>query len=512
MEFNQKSYVTEKLKGKTNFLLLFLMFIILFSGCKKEEGPTQQISSFENFSFLKNHNPGLDYNIKFDYYGQQIKGRVPYSVDIKNLVASFDHAGTPPMVNNIPQESGQTVNDFSQVLKYDVAYEDGSFEHYEVDITWFTGFPMFHIYTDGSEEIDSKEEYRTGNAILAGGRSFEDGSGDMKIRGRGHSTWYFHPKKPYQLKFDEKTEVFGMPADKKWIFLSEHSDKTLMRNQLAFELGYMSNLDWTPQSVYAEVFVNDDFRGCYNISQKVEESSNRVNIGDDGFLLELDTPDHLEEDDIYFQSNHFTIQIKEPEINSGSSEYEYIKNYIIDFENALYSENFTDPETGYKKYIDPDSFVDWYLINEIAKNQDARDYSSMYCHLEPGKKLKMGPIWDFDLGFGNVNYSDCEYPLGYWVKYHAWITRMFEDPEFVAKVKERFSYFKANEQYFLEFIDNTASNLKYSQQENDERWEVYGNWIWPNPVVFDTHQEEVEYLKDWFERRMKWLDEVYSSL
>ena len=361
---------------KTQFILIIALLFV-FSGCKKDDENSQPHSSFNDFSFLRKHNPSLDSDINMTFYGQKITGRLPYDADIKNLVATFSYANNSVSVNNHVQESGITINDFSQVLTYDVKKQDGSLDAFEVDATWFTGFPMFHIYTDGGAEIDSKDEYRTGNAVLAGGRSFEDGLGDMKIRGRGHSTWYFHPKKPYQLKFAEKTEVFGMPADKKWIFLSEHSDKTLMRNQLAFELGYLSNLDWTPQSVYAEVFVNDDFRGVYHISQKVEESSNRVDIGNDGFLLELDTPDHLAEDDIFFKSNHFTIQIKEPEINSGGSEFEYISNYIVEFENALYSENFADPETGYKKYADLESFVDWYLINEIAKNQDARDYSSM---------------------------------------------------------------------------------------------------------------------------------------
>lgn len=498
------------MRGKFLYFILAILFIT--TGCEKDSDNTVPQATFSNFSFLKQHNPGLTSDIKLDYYGQQLKGRLPYSVDIKNLVASFDHTGSPVLMNNIVQESGITKNDFTQPIIYTVTNPEGSVENFEVDITWFTGLPLFYIYTDDGAEIDSKEEYRQGNALMTGGRDFEDGAGEMKIRGRGHSTWYFHPKKPYQLKFDEKTEVFGMPADKKWIFLSEHSDKTLMRNHLAFEMGHISNLEWTPQTIYAEVILNDDYVGTYTISQKVEESSNRVNIGDNGYLLEIDTPDHLNDGDVYFNSTRFMLQIKEPEIAFDSEEYNYIKNYIIEFENTLYSDHFLDAEIGYKKYVDVDSFVEWYLINEIVKNQDSRDYSSMYCTLIPGQKLKMGPLWDFDLGFGNVNYSDCEFPTGYWVKYHAWINRMFEDPEFVLKVKERFSYFKDNEAYLIDFIDSTADKLKYAQEENDIRWDVFGNWIWPNPVVFNTHQEEVDHLKDWFTRRMAWLDDVYNSL
>jgi len=303
-----------------------------------------------------------------------------------------------------------------------------------------------------------------------------------------------------------------MPEDRKWIFLAEHSDKTLMRNSLAFEMGYISNLDWTPEHQYSEVFINGEYNGTYNITQKVEASENRVNLGANGFLCEIDTPDHLEEGDIYFNSTQFTVQIKEPEIDFESQEYNYIKNHIIEFENVLYSSNFKDPQNGYRKYIDVETFVDWYLINEIAKNVDSKDYSSMYFYHVPGLKIKMGPLWDFDLGFGNVDFADSQYPEGFWVKDHKWFSRLFEDPYFVNQVKIRFNYFKSNQDYFIQLIDEKTEYLKYAQKENDQKWDVFGNYIWPNPVVYETHEEEVNYLKNWFVSRMNWLDEAFGAM
>ncbi len=499
---------------RCNLTILVLSTIIILSGCKKEDEPTPDPTNkaFLNFSFLKQNNPSLTYDIYPVYLGNQLIGKLPMNADVKNLIASYDYLGTSVIINGKAQQSGESVVDFTQIVKYSVTNYDGTVDDYYVDAILFTGLPIVNIFTDNYVEIESKEEYVTGTANMIGGRFGEDGSGKMKIRGRGHSTWGLHPKKPYQLKFDDKTKMLGMPKDKKWIFLSEHSDKTLIRNRLAFEMGYISNLDWTPECIYAEVFVNEDYRGTYNISQKVEEGNSRVAIGDEGYLLEIDTPDHLAPDDVYFNSTKFTIQIKEPQIEFGSSEFNYIKNYILEFESVLFSNNFNHPENGYKKYVDLDSFVDWYLINEMAKNQDARDYSSIFVNLVPGEKLKMGPIWDFDLGFGNVNYSECEFPTQFWVKHHSWISRMFLDPIFVSKVKERFAYFKSNEEYFLEIIDSNASLLKYAQAENDKRWDIYGNWIWPNPVVFDSHAQEVDYLKDWFTSRMKWLDTAFQAM
>lgn len=500
------------LKSKIALSLVLLLFI--FSGCTKNEdekvaGPKPVIT---NFSFLKTNNPSLSENIQLVIKDNQFSGKLPYSADVKNLVATFDYVGAFVKVNGVEQKSNTTRNDFTDIVIYSVTGQNGESQDFSVDATYFTGLPIFNIYTKNGVEIESKDDYVSGNAFLFGGRNYSNISGEMEIRGRGHSTWFMHPKKPYQLKFENKTEVFGMPADKKWILLAEYSDKTLIRNKFAFEMGYISNLDWTPQSVYSEVFLNDEYNGTYLITQKVEEGSNRVNLGDEGFLLEIDVPDHISEGDIFFYSTKFLIQIKEPEIETGSTQYNLIKNHIIEFENVLFSDNFLNPETGYKKYIDMPSFVDWYLIEEISKNQDAKDYSSMYFNYIPGEKIKMGPLWDFDLGFGNVNYSDCEFPTGFWVKDHKWISRMFQDPEFVTKVKERFLFFKEKENYFLDVLSEQANALRYAQEENDDRWDLFGNYVWPNPVVYDSHEAEVYHLKTWFETRMKWLDEQFGKM
>ncbi len=333
----------------------------------------------------------------------------------------------------------------------------------------------------------------------------------MKIRGRGNSTWG-HPKKPYQLKFKTQTKVLGIPKDRKWIFLAEHSDKTLLRNKIAFEMGYLSNLDWTPKSEYAEVFLNNEYNGTYNISQKVEESNQRVVLGDNGYLLEIDQLHRLDSDDVYFYTNEFLICIKEPEVAENSSEFDYINNLIINFEANLFSSQFANPTTGYASFIDVDSFVDWYLINEITKNVDARWYSSIFLNVIPGEKIKMGPLWDFDLAFGNVDYADSQYWDGFWIKQNPWYGRLFEDPVFVEKVKERFSYFRDNQNFILDKIDFYANYLNLAQEENDIKWDIIGNYAWPNPVVYDTYEEEVAHLKNWYVQRMDWLANAFNNL
>jgi len=124
----------------------------------------------------------------------------------------------------------------------------------------------------------------------------------------------------------------------------------------------------------------------------------------------------------------------------------------------------------------------------------------------------MGPLWDFDLSFGNVDYADSRYAEGFWVKYNPWYERLFQDPAFVEKVKTRFDYFRDNQSVILEKIDTYAEYLKWAQQENDDKWHTLGIYVWPNPVVFDTYQEEVDHLKSWYINRMNWLETAFGNL
>ena len=469
-----------------------------------------------SFSFTAEKNTELNQNVNLELNGNTFKGRITQNINISELIPDFSYTGSSVSVDGNPQESGVTPNNFDDVVIYKVVNDLGDEAIYQIDVTKFTGLPIINLLTDGSVQIDSKEDYVEGDVSLDGRRDFESLSDlSMKIRGRGNSTWFIHPKKPFQMKLSEKSAFLGMPEDKKWLFLAEYSDKTMLRNTMAFELGYMSNLDWTPAGEFAEVYLNGEYNGTYNITQKVEASSNRVALGDTGYLLELDQLDRIDPDDVYFESTvteKFIINIKEPELNYGSEEFRYIENLIAEFEGALFGANFQDENAGYKKYINLESFIDWYLISEITKNVDSRWYSSIYLNVMPGEKIKMGPLWDFDLAFGNTDYADTQYYEGWWVRFNPWYERLFQDPAFTQMVKDRFIYFKDNEDLIIQKIDEYAEKLKWAQAENNNKWQTIGTYVWPNPVIYDTYQEEVDHLKNWYLARMEWLEEAFNDL
>ena len=624
------------------------------------EPPAAQLAPvISTFSFLEENNADLDADVPLTINNGSITGRIPTNISVTDLIASFQHSGSSVSITSIDQQSGSTANDFSTILTYTTSGSDGQTTDYQVDLTRFTDLPVVYLTTDFYAAIDSKDDYVQGESSIDGGRHFDDlAPVEMKIRGRGNSTWYLHPKKPFQMKLSDKAEFLGMPNDKKWLFLAEYSDKTMLRNKISFEMGYISNLDWTPQGRFAEVYINDEYNGTYNITQKVEESDNRVPLGDTGYLLELDQLERLDSDDVYFESaitDKFLVNVKEPSIERNSPEYVYIKerinhcenvisgvstgnssffavfatisdnvwdvnlsqtmtlipdsNYTVSFKAmssinrtmiaglGLYHDPWTNvgesvslttdwqtftltqtttdfgdnqsrvlfdmggdeggeiyiddvsvltadgvelvtngdfanreasweggaatpeniiymphAEMRYTDCIDIDSFVDWYLISEITKNVDSKSFSSIFLNVMPGEKIKMGPLWDFDLSFGNVDYADSRYAEGWWVKYHPWYERLFEYPDFVDRVKERFAFFRANQGLILDKIDTYAEQLQWAQQENDNKWQTLGMYVWPNPVVFDTYQEEVDHMKAWYVDRMTWLDNAITDL
>ena len=357
----------------------------------------------------------------------------------------------------------------------------------------------------------TREEYVSGQIEIEEWGGHEAFLKDVEIRGRGNSTWNF-PKKPFQIRFESKEEVLGMPKDKKWVFLANYTDKSMLRNELGFALGELSTLEWTPKNQFVDLYLNDSYNGTYQVSQKVEESSNRVDIGDDGFLLEIDQISRLDPDDVFVRNVNYLFNIKEPSISFDSEPYLFIQDYVRQMEEAIWSENFMHPEEGYRKYLDIDSVVDWYLVNEIARNTDSKFVTSVFMYMRQGEKMKMGPLWDFDIAFGNVDYNVNHQTDGFYLNDGGWLLRFFQDPVFVEKVKSRFLHFYEHKEELINAIQERADLLEGSQQQNYEKWETLGVYVWPNYAYFDTYEEEVDYLVNWVDDRFEWLYVAFEAL
>jgi hypothetical protein len=353
------------------------------------------------------------------------------------------------------------------------------------------------------------------------------GGGITSIRGRGNSTWQY-PKKPYTLKLENKQSILNLPAHKRWHFLANYADKTLLRTEAAFKLGEIfNNLAWTPRSEQVILYLNDEYLGVYQLTEAIKIDANRVNISktiskenpDGGYILEVDL--RKGEEFNFTSSKGVVFNCSDPDealdeviIGDTRTVFEKIQADLQYVENILYSDNFRDPEQGYRKYIDIDSFIDWYLVQEISKNVDARFAYSVYMYYDPDDaKYHMGPIWDYDYAFGNVNYNDAQYAEGFWVKEAPrWVSRFFEDAYFVSLVKSRWNSKKADIEKLTLHIDERAAFMDKAQQTNFERWPILDQNVGVNPVVAGTYQGEIDYLKSWLALRINWLNAAINSL
>ena len=408
--------------------------------------------------------------------------------------------------------------------------------------------PQFKINTSNKTIVDEPKIPASMDLYIDGelNKSYNIG---IEIRG---SSSQFFEKKSYGVETwdsnneDIDTDLGGFPEEEDWILYGPFSDKSLIRNVLIFQLSNAIGMYGSRTDFY-ELTINDKFLGTYVLMEKIKRDKNRVNISknldDDisgGYIIKIDKPP----DEGYTSTNSFSSKFDTRGSYVGASDIKflytypksseisndqknYIKNYINDFEEALLSSNFQDPELGYKKYIDINSFVDFLILNEISKNIDAYRIST-FMHKDKNQKLKMGPIWDFNLGFGNVNYCDAELESGWSYKFNDvcggdnwkvpfWWNRLFEDPAFVSKLKNRWSDLRTNilsDQNLQDRIDEITNFLieHNAPRRNFDKWTIIGKYVWPNNYIGNNYGEEISYLKNWLEKRVKWMDEEINSL
>lgn len=383
-------------------------------------------------------------------------------------------------------------------------------------------FPLLTIDTENKRPIVSKDNYINATITIES----RDKKGEIvekllecitEIKGRGNTTWNME-KKPYRLKFDKSSEVLGMPKSKHWVLLANYSDKTLMRNELAFEISRRMGFAYTPRIKYVDVVLNGDHVGNYMLCEHIRIDKNRVNIHElkpsdtditGGYLLEID--ERMGEP-VWFETKEakMIFCVKRPE-DIPANQKEYISNHVQKVENILYGKNEVNPVDELPKYIDMTSFIDYLLLNELSKNVDGNLRLSTFVYKNRGDdKLYFGPVWDYDIAFGNVDYFGCNYTSAWYARTNAeWYKQFFAHAEFDKMVKDRWKELRSGELKDLNtFIDILAQDIEVSQIKNFNRWNILNKAVWPNPVVTGSYQGEVDYLKDWLAARISWMDQA----
>ena len=415
----------------------------------------------------------------------------------------------------------------------------------------YTGLPVLYLNTEVSMEEITHDAYVFGDMKLVYGNDSADFTytfskvkkGEKKegIKGRGNTTWLMD-KKGYAIKFDKKQSLFGLPAAKKWCIIANYADKTLLRNVYASLLAKnIFNAEWNPSFRPVEVVWNGVYQGNYILCERNTVSAGRVdvqdisdyseeNIGrgdfvdkngdelvdlfDGGFILEIDG---WRDSPFWFESEKAKapVALKDPD---EVSEYiqEHVRTIVQTAENFLYAENFKDAVDGWRKFFDEESVIDWFFVNEIARNHDAKDFSSIYKFYSPADgKLHYGPIWDFDVGFGNDGDGEVAAVTGWYVKNGFWTIRMFEDSLFVHNVIERWNEQKeALNASVQDMFLSLASSDSVSAECNFMKWDILGKKVHTNSAGYEerlTYKSEVDYMKTWVEERIAWIDNALKN-
>ena len=482
----------------------------------REEPESPQIANnaqLERVLFLSAKNPyQIVSDIECKIIGDSlIECWIPYIIEDKVLIPDIDYIGDCLYIDGEVYNGG--------CINFNVPVEliirNGTDEKkYSMYVHSFTGLSIVWIETENRVAIESKEDYLDASFKLqeniitrSSGNVLE---GDIQIKGRGNSSWDSTNKKSYTIKFKKSTSLFGDEKDKSYVLLANSFDYTMIRNKLAYYMGELSNLDYTPKFRYVELFLNGVYNGTYLLGDKLKIGKHRVNVGDDGFLLEIDERAERE-NGVFFKVNHLEqpVNIKDPDLTRGDEDYNYVQDYFNIVEDALYSDSFTDKEKGWRKYLDETSCVDWYIINEIFKNYDALNmYTSCYLNLKRDGKLKMGPLWDFDLTLGN--HPTLNSYEG--VNRKFWFLQLFEDSQFAAKVKERYDYFYDQKDLLFEQINSYANYLRLSVVENDSRWHfLYNKNYYYGWDCYGNYLNEVQNLKQWLNNRMDYLKKEFCN-
>ena len=364
----------------------------------------------------------------------------------------------------------------------------------------YAGIPRIVIETENRTPVKDRQTEIPAKLQIWGEHAPESEVLDLTIRGRGNSTWEM-PKKGYKIEFIDKQPLLGMPADRDWALIGNYADKTLMKNQLAFLLSAALGAYYSPRSEFAELYLNREYLGVYQITETIKIGKNRIKVPSPSttFLVEIDAKPRKDEY-VYFTNLGKALNIHYPkELNTLS------QDTLVSFVNNF--ESYVQFMQEYKslsldQWININEYILYYWIQEFAKNLDANFYTSVYFTWSTDSRIFMGPVWDFDQAFGGHNATKDTIPSEYGIRDRYWNKYLFEDADFLQKAQE---FWESHRQVFmsiLDTIDHYRAVLEKPAQNNFKRWDT----------PYATYDEAVHELRNWVAMRFIWIDQEQKKL
>lgn len=430
--------------------------------------------------------------------------KLPYGASVNEMVAEF----STNSIISVGDNRDIDILDLSNPVTI-TATLNGATRDYSL-IAYYSNLPVIYINTP--YPVTSKDDWVKKSTIqITNAGEYNAIYESAQLKGRGNTTWGY-PKKPYAVKLDKKSEVLGMPKHKRWCLLANWMDRTNIRNDISLEIGRrLSGLEWTPRGRFVDVVFNGIFVGNYYLCEQIKIDSNRVNIDemtdtDDngyaltgGYLIELDA--NFDEVNKFRSSLlNLPVNFKDPDEDVlQTAQFEYMQKYFNDVEKKILDhEKYIEIES----LIDIDSFIDWWVVNELVGNWEPNHPKSSYMYKKRNGKIYAGPAWDFD--WGTFTGS-----TGWYNKGAIWYAYLFRYPEFVKRVKERWQVNRSVLATIPDYIQYISNEIEISSVYDCELWPIY---ITVNGDEQMSFTKSVERLRQNYLNRFKWIDENISSL
>jgi hypothetical protein len=382
------------------------------------------------------------------------------------------------------------------------------------------GLPTLYITLNNtSYEIiaagtkDTKYPDNHVDIIDTAGQSFS--FDNVEVKGRGNSTWGA-PKKPFQIKFNQKTEMFDLGASKKWVLLADYFDDSHLRNALTFHIASLLDMPYTNRGQFVDLYIDGQYYGVYYLCHKTEIGKSTVNLKNEyGILIEMDNIHEPDEEYVISDIGNHTFLAKDTVSDSEQVQHAALEDFrqaYNRFERALYANDYD----AIKKEIDVQSFVDYFLTFEYSVNVDGISTSFYFYKDGPDDLIHAGPIWDFDFAYSNFRWrTNPDAPQR--SPYRSWsqtimrraqedsyydseiFLRLMDHQEFRNLVKQTFQ--NKIQPYYDEidsFITDNGNYLRASATIDNRMWDR-------NP--YDT---SVGYIRDWSRNRLDYLDIIYG--
>jgi len=327
---------------------------------------------------------------------------------------------------------------------------------------------------------------------------------NLTLRGRGNSSFTGMPKPSYKIEFEKKQEMFGMPKDKDWALIANSADKTLLKNFITYKLADWLGDDYSPRCTFVELYLNRQYQGVYLLTETVKVGEHRVNIpkADSSFLLERGPTEYGGEHFVVTERGT-TFCIKYPK-NPDFSDKSLIKDVLSKFEKLL---NDSNHDKNVPDLLDFEDYLRYYWIQELSKNMDGAFRRSIFLTWQKGTPVRLGPVWDFDVAYGNWTADTLRTVTDWYIRPSGWNGLIFKQEKYW---KEAVQYWKEHREFLATFPDSIrkySKALEPATHNEFKRWPVLENTeTWTYKEAYDSYGEAVDSLNSWINQRMDWID------